>query len=336
MIKILTAADGVLRGTNLRDEPSVVIGLVNNMPDAALQATERQFCDLLAEVSRDLMVYMRLFSIPQLPRSEAAREFVNQRYEDASELLAAEHLDGLIVTGAEPRATVLSDEPYWPALTKIVDWAEGHATSSIWSCLAAHAAVLHLDGIQRQLFRKKLTGVFECEKVVNDDIVSGSASRWCVPHSRYNDLPEPELVAKDYRIVSRAPEVGADMFVRRGRTLSIYLQGHPEYDRDALFREYRRDIRAFVAGERDRYPDMPRGYFDDETAAEFDALRQQAQRNGGTGIVLNFPETKRKLAHDWHEQAMRLYTNWLSYLVEHRHPDARSRKPHSNNASQAA
>ena len=42
----------VTRGLNLRDNAPVVIGLVNNMPDAALQATERQFCDLLAEASQ--------------------------------------------------------------------------------------------------------------------------------------------------------------------------------------------------------------------------------------------------------------------------------------------
>ena len=37
------------------------------------------------------------------------------------------------------------------------------------------------------------------------------------------------------------------MFVKQRKSLSIYLQGHPEYDPEALFREYRRDIREFVA-----------------------------------------------------------------------------------------
>ena len=27
---------------------------------------------------------------------------------------------------------------------------EGHTVSTIWSCLAAHAAVLHIDGIERR------------------------------------------------------------------------------------------------------------------------------------------------------------------------------------------
>lgn len=334
MIKIWPAADSLRRRPSLRDD-SIVIGLVNNMSDAALQATERQFCDLLAEASADLPIWIRFFYLPQLPRSEAGRTYVSRHYAQIEEL-DEDHLDGLIVTGAEPRTPVLSDEPYWPGLTKLVDWAEDHTVSAIWSCLAAHAAVLHLDGIQRRPFGAKLSGVFECVKVADHRIVSGIAPRWRVPHSRLNDLPDDELAAKDYCIVTRSPEAGADMFIKQGRSLAIYVQGHPEYDPEALFREYRRDIRAFLAGERDRYPDMPRGYFDDQTAAEFDELRRRVLQNRGAKIALSFPEAERKLAHDWHAPAVRLYTNWLSYLVEHGHPENRSSKPHPASATQPA
>jgi homoserine O-succinyltransferase len=337
MIKIWSSAGRVAqadRAPNLRDD-AVVIGLVNNMPDAALQATERQFCDLLAEASQDVLVWVRFYSMPLVRRSEAGKEYLSLYYQDIDELWA-DRLDGLIVTGAEPRTKLLTEEPYWPTLTKIVEWAEDHTTSTIWSCLAAHAAVLHLDGIQRRPFPKKLSGVFQCKKVADHDIVSGSPSQWCMPHSRYNDLPEQDLVSRDYFVVSRSPEVGADLFVKQRTSLSIFLQGHPEYDPEALFREYRRDIRGFVAGERDSYPEIPRGYFDDATAAQFDEFRLRTLRYRATHIALNFPETKNKLAHDWHEPAVRLYTNWLSYLVEHKHPGDRSKEPHSTNASQAA
>jgi homoserine O-succinyltransferase len=330
-----TTLRDVSRGVKLRDSAPVVIGIVNNMPDGALQATERQFCDLLAEASDDLLIFVRFFSMPQLPRSEAGRAYVNQRYEDIGEMLTS-RLDGLIVTGAEPRAAELSNEPYWPTMTKVIDWAEGHTISTVWSCLAAHAAVLHTDGIRRRLFREKLSGVFECAKVADHEIVSGSPSRWCVPHSRFNDLPEAELTAKGYRTLTRSREAGADTFVRQRGCLSIYLQGHPEYDAAALFREYRRDIRAFVARETDRYPAMPRGYFDDRTAAELNDFRESAIRDRDTHVVLNFPDAESKLAHEWHKPALLLYSNWLSYLVEHRRSmGAKSRKLHSANVTQA-
>ena len=55
-----------------------------------------------------------------------------------------------------------------------------------------------------------------------------------------------------------------------------------------------------------------------------------------THVPLNFPEAEATLPYDWHEPAVRLYTNWLSYLVEHRHPDNRTRTSRSTGASQAA
>ena len=74
----------------------------------------------------------------------------------------------MIVTGAEPIAATLPDEPYWNDLTDVIDWAETNTRSAIWSCLAAHAAVLHLDGIERQRLERKCSGVYDCRKVADD------------------------------------------------------------------------------------------------------------------------------------------------------------------------
>jgi homoserine O-succinyltransferase len=250
--------------------------------------------------------------------------YVSDYYEDIKQLWTG-HLDGLIVTGTEPRARALQDEPYWGALAELVDQAENHAISTIWSCLAAHAAVLHIDGINRRPLREKLSGVFECRRIANREIVAGAPSRWCVPHSRYNDLPEQQLVSKGYTILSRSPVVGADMFVKGGRSLFIFLQGHPEYDPHALFREYRRDIRRFLSGERDIYPAMPCGYFDDDTALAFFSFRERAMRDRNPDLLQDLPQEPGRLANAWREHAVCLYRNWLSYLVEQH-----NRRPHLN------
>ena len=300
------------------DDDFIVIGLVNNMPDAALQTTERQFRKLLSAASRNLAICLRLFSLPELPRADAGRSYVSQNYEDISELWASK-LDGLIVTGTEPRAPALTDEPYWPTLTKLVDWAEDHATSTIWSCLAAHAAVLHIDGIGRHPLGEKLSGVFDCIKATDHEFVVGAPSRWRVPHSRYNELPEEALVSKDYRILSRLSCTGVDMFVKQKRSLFLFVQGHPEYDPAALLREYRRDIRRFLVGERGGYPEMPCGYFDEEAADVLAAFRQQALANRGIDLHASFPViAEEKLTHTWIGPAVRIYANWFSYLVAQR------------------
>jgi homoserine O-succinyltransferase len=305
----------------------IVIGLVNNMPNAALESTERQFRELLSAASNDVPVRLRLFALPQVPRGEAGRSHIERHYEDVNELWST-RLDGLIVTGTEPRARALPDEPYWTILTRLIDWAEEHTTSTIWSCLAAHAVVLHRDGICRRRLAVKLSGVFEFNKVAEHEIVAGSATRWYIPHSRFHDLPEDALISRGYCILANSPEAGVDMFLRQGAGLSIFLQGHPEYDVVALLREYRRDIRRFLAGERDEYPEMPCDYLDEPTEAAFHNLRHQLVGNRTSGSAPNFLRpivSEVHPTHSWREPAMLFYSNWLSYLAEHRPPSGRDR-----------
>ena len=73
----------------------------------------------------------------------------------------------MIVTGAEPIAATLPEEPFWQDLTDMIDWAKTNTRSTIWSCLAAHAAVLHLDGIERQRLDTKCSGIYDCAKVTD-------------------------------------------------------------------------------------------------------------------------------------------------------------------------
>jgi len=181
-----------LRGTNC-----MTIGLVNNMPDAACEATERQFLDLIRAATSNAVVHLKLFSIADVPRADPVRRELAKRYRDVAELWDT-RLDGLIVTGTEPRAAKLEDEPYWATLTKLADWARHNTVSAIWSCLAAHAAVLHADGIARRPLNEKKFGVFDCDVVVPHPLMTGMKPRLRVLHSRYNDLPEGALAPGGY------------------------------------------------------------------------------------------------------------------------------------------
>jgi homoserine O-succinyltransferase/O-acetyltransferase len=299
---------------------TLAIGVVNNMPDAALRTTERQFRELLAAAGgHEFDVSLRFFSLPNVPRSEAGREHVREHHTDIAELW--DGVDGLIVTGTEPRAADLADEPYWGSFTRLVDWAQENTASTIWSCLAAHAAVRHLDGIDRRPLGVKLSGIFEGDRVAEHQITAGLPARWRVPHSRYNELPEHALMARGYRILSHSADAGADVFVKdaAGSSLFVFLQGHPEYDGGALLREYRRDIQRFLAGESERYPAMPRNYFDDEVAAVLTELRQHAMEEQGIDLIANFPAAADKsLDFPWRDSAIRIAANWLRYLAVHK------------------
>jgi transposase len=68
--------------------------------------------------------------------------------------------------------------------------ARQHTDSTIWSCLAAHAAVLHVDGIQRSPPTEKPFALFDFQKFADHPMTQAMCAPPRIPHSRYNDLPE--------------------------------------------------------------------------------------------------------------------------------------------------
>jgi homoserine O-succinyltransferase len=219
------------------------------------------------------------------------------------------------VTGTEPKAANLAEEPYWPAFTKLVDWAARHTISTIWSCLAAHAAVLHLDGIERVPLTEKCIGVFDCDKLADHPLTVNLPSRSAVPHARWNGLSEEVLLANGYQVLTRSSAAGIDTFVRQEESLFLFFQGHPEYGAGALLNEFRRDAGRFLRRERDRYPAMPQHYFDCPTEAALAAFAQRAERQRSEELLAEFPvPAEAVLNANWQPFAVTIYRNWLSAI----------------------
>src|SRR5882757_1993410 len=168
---------------------AIHVGLVNNMPEADLRATELQFARLLKDAAGSLDVRLRLFSLSSIPRGEETRTRMAGFYDDAAFLQAA-NVDALVVTGAQPGAEDLRDEPYWAELAHLVDWAEIGTISTLFSGLAAQAAVLHLDGIARRPLAAKLSGVYDSVRTEDDPLFFSTAPSVPVPHSRRNDIAQ--------------------------------------------------------------------------------------------------------------------------------------------------
>ena len=293
----------------------IEIGLVNNMPEAALEATEQQFLDLLGAAAGDSWVHLRFFSLPGVPRSERGRSYLSQSYGDVADIRKAE-LDGLIVTGTEPKAARLVEEPYWPAFTQLVDWAASNTISTVWSCLAAHAAVLHLDGIERRRIDTKCSGIYECFKLAEHWLTDDIASPLRISHSRLNELRAPDLSAKGYQLLTYSPQCGVDIFARQLRSQFIFLQGHPEYEALSLEREYLRDISRFLAGERDSYPAIPTNYFDSETEASLASFESRARHERRPALSTELPERTLRQDAATSAAATAIFRNWLGYLSD--------------------
>lgn len=299
----------------LTSSKSLHIGLINNMPDSALQATERQFVSLLDSASDGIDVKLSLYAVPEVPRAEWGHRRIQRFYSNVENLWHT-RLDGIIVTGAEPIAPALSDEPYWETLTKLFDWAEENTISAVCSCLAVHAAILYLDGVVRHRLDNKRFGVFKCMRATDHPLTAGAPLSVHVPHSRWNEIREADLSASGYRILTRTRDGGLDAFVKQRKSLFVFLQGHPEYEANTLLLEYRRDIGRYLRGERDTHPRIPQGYFDRRTVEALAVLEKRAMVDRRQELLLDLPMAllEKGLKNRWRAAGTRLYRNWLTFL----------------------
>jgi homoserine O-succinyltransferase/O-acetyltransferase len=300
------------------------IALVNNMPDPALEDTELQFCELLESAAGDRLIHVQLFSLPELARSERAHQHLDRFYSSLDELRTTQ-FDGAIITGTEPVQPDLRNEPYWSTLASLLDWAEENTNSTVLSCLAAHAGVLHSDGIPRNRLADKQFGVFEHQRVADHDLTRGIPGAVTIPHSRWNEVREEALVTHGYTVLTKAPDAGVDLFVKKKKnSLFVHFQGHPEYSRLTLWKEYQRDIRRFLKRERQTYPNTPEGYFDAEAAEKLSDFRCAATKNPDIVRMADFPDAaiQDSLQNTWQASATVLYSNWLGYLSSRQSPSA--------------
>lgn len=292
------------------------VALINNMPDAALEDTELQFFELLDIASGDIPVYVKLYSLTGIPRTDRVERHLNSFYFPFDDLWK-DQFDGVIITGTEPRYSDLREEPYWNLLTQVFDWAHHSTSSTILSCLAAHASVLHCDGIRRHPLPDKKFGVFK-STTCDQGLMSHSAGTVRFPHSRWNDVKENELIEGGYSILSKSVEAGVDVFVKRKeKSLFVHFQGHPEYGPQTLLKEYRRDIKRFLRRERETYPVFPHGYFEDVAAEVLNDYRLNAMGNRCEEMIDLFPESVTKtLHHTWQGSAIGVYKTWLQYMID--------------------
>jgi homoserine O-succinyltransferase/O-acetyltransferase len=298
----------------------VSLALINNMPDSALEDTEMQFFEMLDAASGEGPVSVKLYSLPGIPRGDRGQQHLNNFYFGFDDLWNSK-FDGVIVTGTEPHHANLRDEPYWSTLAQVFDWAERNTSSTVLSCLAAHASVLHSDGIPRHRLPDKRFGVFDSARTSDHALTGQIVDRIRFPHSRWNEVRAHELAASGYTILTESADAGVDLFVKKKKkSLFVHFQGHPEYGAQTLLKEYRRDIKRFLRRERETYPTMPAGYFGAPATQLLNDFRETAISDRREGIAAAFPESAvvGGLENTWQSPASGVYRNWLRYLDSRR------------------
>ncbi|MGD8784397.1 MAG: homoserine O-succinyltransferase [Thioalkalispiraceae bacterium] len=295
------------------------IGLLNMMPDPALEATERQFFRLVGESNQIAQFYLHPFSIPKLKRDKAGQAHVDNYYE-SFEQIKKDGLDALIITGANVTGHELSREPFWQPLIDVIDWAYENVTSTICSCLATHAVLEFRYKQKRRPLGFKRWGVFP-HKVINrtHPLVAGVNTRFDVPHSRYNQIDTEQFIASGLHVLAESDKAGVHLAVSEDKFRLVFFQGHPEYDAISLLKEYKREVILYFNSERDEYPPFPENYLSAQAQAILNEYRTQVElaRKSQTGLP-EFPEKviTPYIDNTWHDTAEAIINNWIGQVYQ--------------------
>ena len=288
------------------------LALVNNMPDGAFEETEQQFRDLLENVPGH-SVEVSCYTLPGVQRIPRIAKLISDDYGDFNELWASRP-DALVITGAEPKKAELTEESYWPSLEKLLWWGRTTVPSILASCLTAHAALWAFDRLPRKLLLEKCMGVFVQSIDPQHPLMQGVAPV-ALPHSRFNEVPAKDLLRAGYRVLAQCGDAGWTVAVgERDRCQLLLLQGHPEYSQLALLREYRRDVRRYLAGEQGSYPHLPKGYLDREALdalGSFELKLSGLARDPALMEEFPFDFAASHVNVDWASPARTLIANWL-------------------------
>ncbi|MDE6209478.1 MAG: homoserine O-succinyltransferase [Lachnospiraceae bacterium] len=264
----------------MQDIRPLEIAILNLMP--IKHDTEIQLLRALSNTP--LQVNVTFVCVESHISKNTPASHLNQFYSKYSEIKDKKY-DGLIITGAPVEQLDFEEVNYWEELKSIMEWSKTHVTSTLHICWAAQAGLYYHYGIEKEILEEKLFGIFEHEVIHRKiPLVRGFDDVFLAPHSRYTRVSDEEIKAnKELIVVAESEKAGVYITMdKEGR--QIFVTGHPEYDRNTLDLEYKRDLDKGLPIK------IPCNYYKDDNPNNQPLLTWRGHANG-------------------------LYTNWLNYYV---------------------
>jgi len=291
------------------------IGLLNMMPDSALEATERQFFRLIGHSNQVAQFYIHPFSLSSIERGKDATKHIKKHYKTFDEI-KLQGLDALIITGANVTDPDLRLAPFYNELREVVDWSYENVTSTLCSCLATHAVLEFKYSQKRVHMGKKHWGIFP-HKVIDRShpLVKGVNTRFDIPHSRFNDISEAQFEKANAKVLAKSA-VGVHLAVSPDLFRIVFFQGHPEYDSISLLKEYKREVALYLKGMRKEYPPFPSNYLSPQSCAILNEYKTRLDAKNTS--IKDFPENliAKTLDNTWHDSASAIINNWIGSVYQ--------------------
>ena len=256
------------------------IGFVNYMPDKAFIATEQDFILPIIEASGILQFEVIFFKEHSLTRSKEIEKYIDSHYKEVTperlqqcDIFIQSGYNEVLENGDSvnfKKSTIAQEVLKNYQLAK-----ENGITTQIASCAASQviASCIYNISVERITINntpKKLIGVYPhsvTKRGENNFITKNLNSEFTVVFARNHKLNSEEI--KNHEIlqplITSVEKIGnqheTHLFYDP-KELFFGFQGHPEYQKFAILKEYLRDIGIYYKDPQNiSFPEIPPNYF---------------------------------------------------------------------------
>ena len=159
-------------------------------------------------------------------------------------------------------------------------------------------------------------------------MVANLNTRFDGPHSHVYEMTRVDVEPAGVQVLSESEEAGIYLAVSADGFRFVFFQGHPEYDKVSLAKEYKREVTRFITGQRETYPGYPERYFAPSAREMLERHRDavmEAMARGAPPPAFPDTELEPRLDNTWTDTGKAMFNNWLGLVYQL--TDADRRKP---------
>lgn len=152
------------------------------------------------------------------------------------------HLDGFIITGAPLEKLDFTEITYINELQELFECLEKNKLEQLYICWGAMAAANYFYDIDKVQLPQKIFGLYPQEILNDSKMLRGMRPGFLAPHARYADIDLAQVAKEPELKVSAQAKSGEAFLIEAPNRYQTFLFSHLEYGRNALKKEYVREL----------------------------------------------------------------------------------------------
>ncbi|WP_311406556.1 homoserine O-acetyltransferase/O-succinyltransferase family protein [Liquorilactobacillus uvarum] len=270
----------------MKKQEKVKIGILNLMHNK--EESQQQFAKVLS--NKAMPIELTFY----YPATHYKKRPVPEKLQQIARPLNLEEVkqqDAFIISGAPIEKLDFREIRYMPEVEELFDVLEENAIEQLYVCWGAMAALNYFYGIQKEMMAAKVFGIYPNYIQAKSELLQSFNDGFLAPHARYAEMNHRQIVEHEALTILASDVNGHLTLVEDAKARQTFLFSHLEYDKNALLKEYRREVAAYPKSRHNLV--KPKNYF-------------------------KYPEKMEMPIFSWEKTQKEFYNNWLEKVFASR------------------